>query len=229
MKKAKLPSQRNDDRLKEALAVLISSTHNRRRPLPLTEVARWLSVAVKKLGSYSAVGERIGLSSKMLRQFGYTRRLSRPVQRLFEMRKLDSVDAATHLAMLPQNEQLAIASALVSGEIDTSDIRAVTQLRKSLGRSPSVNSLLERVKRSKTKQEYVLEFVVRGSCDRRSIAKAFRNILPESEIVRLEITGALGRLVLTQDGRTSLAKTARALGVPLKRAIPSILQGSSHP
>ncbi len=229
MKKVKLPSQRNDNRLKEALAVLISSTHNRRRPLPLTEVARWLSVAVKKLGSYSAVGERIGLSSKMLRQFGYTRRLSRPVQRLFEMRKLDSVDAATHLAMLPQSEQLAIATALVSGEIDTSDIRAVAQLRKSLGRSPSVNSLLERVKRSKTKQEYVLEFVVRGSSDRQSIAKAFRNILPESEIVRLEITGALGRLVLTQDGRTALAKTARALGVPLKRAIPSILQGSSHP
>jgi hypothetical protein len=226
MKKVK-PSKGEweEDELKEALAVLISCTHSKRRPLPLTEVSQWLTIAVGKLGSYSAVAERIGLSSKMLRQFAYVRRLSRPVQKLFEVRKLDSVDAAAHLAMLPEQDQQVIAKALVSGEIDTSDIRAVTQLRQSTGRSIPINSLLKRVKESKAKKEYVAEFVVRGFCDHRRIAKAFRKFLPASDIIRVEVSGSLGRLVLTQNGKTALAKTASVLGVPLKRLIPAILQG----
>ena len=37
----------DDEQLKEALAVLISSTRSKRRPLPMTEIARWLEVAVE--------------------------------------------------------------------------------------------------------------------------------------------------------------------------------------
>lgn len=51
-----------DNELKEALAVLLASTDSKTRTLPLTEVAKWLEVAVGKLGSYSAVAGRIGLS-----------------------------------------------------------------------------------------------------------------------------------------------------------------------
>jgi hypothetical protein len=230
MSKAKVRKGQGDDhQLEEALAVLISSTHSKRRLLPLTEITGWLDIAVKKLGGYSAVGERIGLSSKMLRQFGYVQRLSPSVQHLFETRKLDSVDAATYLAMLPQEEQLPVATSLVSGEIDTSDIRAVAQLRKTVGPSPNIHSLLGRVKQSKTKQEYVAEFVVRGQRNRRAIENAFRKFLPKNAILRVEIKGALGRLVLTQSGRTALGKAARTLGVPLKRVIPTMIEGSGRP
>jgi hypothetical protein len=215
--------QQDEDELKEALAVLISSTHNRKRPLPLTKIAHWLELAVAKLGTYSAVADRIGLSSKMLRQFSYVSRLSRPVQRLFDTRRLDSIDAVVHLAMLPMREQQTVARALASGEIDTADIRAVVQLRQDK-QSGGINSLLKRVKESKAKQEYVAEFVVRGIPDRIRLLKAFRQHIPPGEILRLELNGALGRLAVTQKGKAALTKAARDFGVSLKRVIPMILQ-----
>jgi hypothetical protein len=218
---------REDDQLKEALAVLISSTHNRKRPLPLTEIAHWLDIAVSKLGSYSAVAERIGLSSKMLRQFSYISRLSAPVRKLFETRRLDSIDAVVHLAMLPAGEQKEVAKAIASGDIDTADIRAVVQLRQD-GQSGDVKSLLSRVKDSKATQEYLAEFVVRGVPDRRRLLKAFGRHIPSSEILRLELDGALGRIALTPKGKEALAKAARAFGVSLKRVIPMILQSQNQ-
>src|SRR5437879_216082 len=96
------------EKLPEALAVLISCTRTNRRPKPLTEIAHWLEIAVAILGSTRAVGERIGLSPQMLRQFEAVSKLVPPVQQMFEARKLDSVDAAAHLAMLEPDDQLGV-------------------------------------------------------------------------------------------------------------------------
>lgn len=216
--------QQEDDKLKEALAILISSTHSKKRSLPLTEIAKWLDVAVVKLGSYSAVADRIGLSPHMLRQFSHVQRLAKSVQKLFQSRCLDSIDAVTHLALLPVQEQQVIAETFASGDIDTSDIRAVVQLRQREESEP-IDRLLKRVRESKTKQEYVAEFVVRDGRDYAYLMDAFRAYIPESEIIRLEIKGAIGRLIVTRKGKQALARAARILGVPFKRVIPTILQG----
>lgn len=216
-----------DDDLHEALAVLISCTHRKRRPLPLPDIAKWLKLAVAKLGSYSAVADRIGLSSKMLRQFSYVDRLAEPVQELFQNRRLDSVDAATHLAMLPLRDQKVIANALAVGKADTADIRAVIQLRQS-GQCGPISGLLNRVTESKPRQEFVAEFVVRGTLTRANILRAFKRYVPAREILQLEIEGALGRLILTHKGRQALARAADTFGVSLKNVIPNILQGPNR-
>jgi hypothetical protein len=158
----------------------------------------------------------------MLRQFSYVRRLSPVVQELFERRELDSVDAATHLAMLPPREQQIAAKALIAGKIDTVDLRAVVELRK-LGKKGSSASLLRQVAESKVKQEYVAEFVVRGSRNYEEISAAFSRHIPASEIITLEINGALGRLVVTNKGKQALGKAARTLKVPLKQVVSIIL------
>lgn len=212
-----------DDELKEALAVLISCTRNKKRPLPLTQIAKWLEIARKKLGTHTAVANRIGLSPKMLRQFSYVRRLAEPVQDLFENRQLDSVDAATHLAMLLPADQKAVARSLASKEIDTSDARAIVELRKA-GVADSIKDLLQRVKASKTTKEYLAEFVIRGPRDERKLIQVFAHYIPRADILRLEVDGAIGRLVLTQNGKRALAEAARKLHTPLKSVIPAILQ-----
>ena len=225
MTRSEVSSRAGKDRqIEEALAILISCTHSKTRPLPLPEIARWLEIAVARLGSYSAVAERIGLSAKMLGQFASVRRLSPGVQRLFEKRELDSVDAATHLAMLPMSEQIKVANALARGEIDTNDVRAVVELWQT-GRSVPFDHLIRRVRDSKTKQEYVAEFVVRGDRDRDQILAAFKEYVPLSEIIRLEIEGALGRLVLTPKGKQALLRAAKTLHTPIKHVIPAILEG----
>jgi len=213
----------SQDEIKEALAVLIASTRNRSRPLSLVQIAKWLDRAVISLGSYDAVASRIGLSSKMLRQFSNVKKLSNDVQRLFETRSLDSVDAATHLAMLPEKEQKLIAKELVAKTINTADIRAVIQLREA-GVSGPIRKLLSRVVDSKTTKEYVAEFVIRGNRPAKDILKAFSTYVPSNDIIDLEVDGSIGRIRLSPSGKQSLAKACRKLGVPMKHVIPAILR-----
>jgi hypothetical protein len=221
-KKQSSDNKITDKKLEEALAVLISSTRSKRRPLPLTEIARWLEIAVAKLGSYAAVADRIGLSAKMVKQFSSVQRLAKPVQRLFESRKLESVDAAAHLAMLPAKEQVIISEALAAGEIDTSDVRAVIQLQQTRGKEP-IKTLLRSVQESKTKQEYIAEFVMRGSQDHKNMLTAFQKYISANQILRLELQGAVGRLVLTRKGKQELLRAAHLLDTPAKHIIAKIL------
>jgi hypothetical protein len=226
MKRAPASGKNNeDDELKEALAVLISSTRSRRRPLPMTDIARWLGIAVRKLGDYAAVGERVGLSAKMLRQFATVDSLAPAVKKLFATRDLDSVDAAAHLARLSGDDQVPVANALAAKTIQTADVRGVVQLRQ-LEQSAAIETLLRRVIDTKTKQEYVAEFVVRGGRKHAELIKAFEACIDPDHIVRLEVQGALGRLVLTEEGKRSLTKAATSLGTSLSDVIPAILKKS---
>jgi hypothetical protein len=210
--------------LTEALATLISNTHTRKRPLPLTDIADSLATALAYLHTYSAVADRISISAKMLRQFGYVARLVPEVQRLFRERRLDSVDVAVHLSMFTKKEQPIIAAALVSGEIDSLDLRAIVELRR-LGTRGAIRELIDRVKRTKTQQEYIAEFVIRGNRTLDQIRTAIENYIPAAEIKRIEIDGALGRLVLSKRGKAALSRAAQRLNTRLRDALPLILHG----
>jgi len=213
----------DDDELNQALAILLSNTRSNKRPSPLTEVAHWLNVAVEKLGTYAAVADRLGLSTKMLRQFSYVSRLAPSALNLVATRKLDSVDAVSHLAMLPAQQQEAVTRALQKGTISTSDVRTVVQLRRA-GFSDSIPAIISRVRKEKTKREYIAEFVVRGSRDRKRILKAFQRYVSPENILRLEFSGVVARLVLNQAGRKELSKAARQFRTSLSQVIPRILE-----
>ena len=218
------PKKKSADSLDQALAVLISNTRSSKRPLPLTDVAKSLDVVVKELGSYSAAADRLGLSTKMLRQFSYVRRLSPSVQRLVASRKIDSVDAVTHLAMLPYEHQKTVAQAVLKGVIAISDIRSIVQLQRAK-KSAAIDEIIRDVRKNKTKREYVAEFIVRGSRkDRARIFKTFQKFISPKEIVRIDFDGALGRLVLTEVGKKELLKAAQQFGVSVERVIPKILE-----
>jgi hypothetical protein len=213
----------DDEQLKEALAVLISSTRSKRRPLPMTEIARWLEVAVGKLGSYKAVGARIGLSAKMLRQFSAVNALAPKVRDLVASRKIDSVDAVAHLAILSKSDQWVIATALAEKTIQTADVRGVVQLRQLEPNLP-IEGLLRRIIESKTKHEYVAEFVIRGGRTEKELLRTFEAYIPSEHIIRLETDGALGRLVLSDKGKRALTRAASDLGTSLSEVIPAIFQ-----
>lgn len=209
--------------IENSLAILISSTHSKKRTKSLMEIAEWLAYAVEELGSIKAVGERIGLSPQMLRQFESVQRLDPKVQRLFSTRRLDSVDAAAHLSMLQAKEQVAVASLLAEGKIDTGDVRAIYHQRKA-GDTDLIEALIDKVEKSKTKQEYVVEFAIRGSQNPERVKAAIGMMFPEDQIVDLELHGPMGRLVLTKKGRATLSATAKKLKVPLKSVMASVLQ-----
>lgn len=209
--------------IENALAILISSTRSKKRTKSLMEIAEWLAYAVEELGSIKAVGERIGLSPQMLRQFESVQKLDPRVQRLFSARRLDSVDAAAHLSMLQAKEQVAVANLLAEGKIDTGDVRAIYYQRKA-GDTDPIDALIEKVEKSKTRQEYVVEFAIRGSQNPERVKAAIGTVFPEDQIIDLQLHGPMGRLVLTKKGRATLSATAKKLKVPLKSVMTSVLQ-----
>ena len=213
----------NDKELKEALAVLISSTRSKRRPVPMTEIARWLDVAVAKLGSYAAVGERIGLSAKMLRQFAAVNELTPKVRELIASRKIESVDAVAHLAMLSKRDQLVVATALANKLIQTADVRGVVQLRQLEPDVPAA-ALLQRIIETKTKREHVAEFIIRGGQTESQLRQALETYISAEHIIRVEIEGAFGRLILSDKGKRELSRAASELGTSLASVIAAILQ-----
>lgn len=220
--RSRTAASQGDPQLKEALAALISSTRSKRRPLPLTRVSECLRLAREELGSYRAVSERVGLSAKMLAQFASVDRLTKRVRELFEARILDSVDAAVHLAMLPPEDQLPVAKALAANAVDTMDVRAVVQLRQ-VRKSEGIESLLGRIQKTKTQRHYVAEFVARETRDHRQLLSKFRKYLRPSEVIRLDLNGALGRLVVSARGKKQLERVARKLEVPFKSVVQKIV------
>lgn len=211
--------------LPKALAALIKNTRTQRRPLSLTEIATWLEMAINSLGSLKEVADRIGLSTKMLRQFQYVRKLSPNVQTLFAQRKLDSVDAAVHLSLLSAQDQRVVAQEIAKIQLDSADVRAIAELRKKL---PKVNidEILERVKATKNVKQYVAEFVVRSKNTTPALLREkFTRIIGGENIVSINIKGSIGTLKMTAQGRDCLQKAANSKGITKAAMVSLLAQG----
>lgn len=214
-----------DPQLDKAIAALIKNTRTTRRHLSLPEIAEWLEVAVAGYGSVREVADRIGLSSKMLRQFLTIRQLAPAVQDLFATRRLDSVDMAVHLRMLLPEEQTFVATEASRGDLSTGDVRAVSQYRKEHS-DTQIEDIVKKVKATRNIKQYVVEFVVRGrNPGNRALLGRFGDVLGKGSIVSLALDGSIGKLVLNQKGRSLLRGVAKANGLTQAEAIDKIARG----
>jgi len=212
-----------DPLLDEALAALIAGTFNKKRPSSLVDMLAWLEIAETRLGSLKAVADRVGISTKMLSQFKSVAKLSSKVKALFASRKIDSVDAAVHISSLPVPDQVVVANKLSHSEIDTSDVRAILQVRKHNLKMP-ISTVVECIQKTKTKKHYVVEFAIRGEKTKAELESLLKQSFNSSDIVALEIQGSLGRLILTQSGKRQLGALAKEHSIPIKNVISRLLK-----
>jgi hypothetical protein len=210
---------------RKALATLISSTRSKRRPVSITQIAEALSVAKAHYGGLKAVADRVGVSAKMLGQFAAVNKLTKKVKALFDERILDSVDAVAHLAMLSERDQNAVAHALASDELDTMDVRAIVELRR-LRRAGAITEIIKRVRATKTRRHFVIEFVARETRDPNELIRELTTYITRSEIVTLDLEGHFGRLVVTEAGKKELQAAAAKLQVPFNSVVQRILSES---
>lgn len=209
--------------LPKALAALIKNTRTTRRHLSLTEISSWLTIAIEELGSINEVADRIGLSVKMLRQFLYVSKLTKPVQRLFAERKIDSVDTAVHLSMLKKNDQRVVGQKVANGQLDSADVRGIVELRKKLPEE-SIRGLIQRIKSTRNVKQYIAEFVVRSrATDERALLRRFSKVLGKQNIISIDLEGSLGRIIMNSAGKSSLQKAAAGRGVGLAVMVNSIV------
>src|SRR5665213_1350924 len=144
----KVVTQSKEAKAEEALAALLANTKRHQRKLSLVGIYHYLEIAKKSLGGLDNVAHLIGISSKMLKQFESVRLLTPEVKKLFENRKIDSVDIAVHLASFSANEQKIISREIVEGKIDSNDVRAIKYLGQSTNES-SIEKKLDKVVTSK--------------------------------------------------------------------------------
>lgn len=207
----------------ESLAVLISNTLSKKRPVSLVEIATHLKMAIEQLGSVNAVADRIGITSKMLRQFLSVDKLTPEARKYFASRELDSVDMATHLAALSEKDQISLVGSINKLKLNTGDIRAIVDVKRLYPEEP-IESAIQRILNSKTKIEYVVEFAIKGKATQSELEVLFKKYFSDKEMYRLEIVGSLGRLVLTQTGKRKLSLIAKEFGIPVKLTVSQILK-----
>ena len=222
---SKLESQPSKKQIQKSLAVLIKNTRTTRRYLSLVEIADWLNVAIKGLGSIKEVADRIDLSPKMLKQFTYINKLIPEVQEMFAKRKIDSVDIATHLSMLNRQEQLLVAEEVAAKQLNSADVRAIRELRNDAS-DLGIKEVIERVKSSRNVKHYIAEFVVRSKKLRESeLRKRFSRIIESENIIKLTKDGPIGRITMNEKGKQLLQQYSNRHGFTKAEAVSMIVRG----
>jgi len=206
----------------EALVDLIMCTRTRKRNVSLVRASEILDEAISAYGNLEKVADRIGISSKMLSQFLAIQRLTPAVRQYFESRRLDSVDMASQLTLLNARDQLLVAEKAAEGKLDSSDVRAIVQLRKKELKD-KIEKVVERVIQSRTTKEYVVEFVCRGGLTLSVIEKVFVREFGKENIVRVEVDGLIGKLVLGKAGKMKLLEIAKRRGSKTASVIGALL------
>lgn len=219
-----LSMNKNNNNVK-AIAALIKNTKTTKRRISLIEMAEWLDLAVKDLGSINSVAETISLSPNMLRQFLYVRKLSKDVQALFADRKIDSVDAAVHLSMLKEQDQKIVGLAMAEGDLTSAELRAIREFRKG---TPNIhmNKIIEKVKSTQNIKQHIAEFVVRSKkIHEQMLKKRFAKVIGLQNIISLTLKGSIGRIVMSSKGKDLLQKYAKERDFTKAKAISSIVHG----
>ncbi len=218
-------SKHSDTKVDDALVALIASTRRIRRKLDLLDVAAKLKVAREGLGSLKKVADAIGLSVEMLRQFSRVEKLSPRVKKLIEQGKIHGVDMADRISRLPSRDQLPVAQAVVRGELNTSDVRAVVSLRKDVPRM-RIKAVIDRVKSSRNIKEYVVEFMIPCKKSKKADIEArFAKTVGKNNIRSFTTKKGVGILVLNAAGLKQLQEVAKRRRFTKRRLVNGIASG----
>ena len=110
-----------------ALSIIFGNTKRKKRNVDLVTLAKAFRYLVDLYGSQTAVAEKVGLSTEMIREFLNTLRLPSEIQQLISTRKIDSVDVVREIYSLKDlSKQIAAANALMSSA--SKDVRDIKRL-----------------------------------------------------------------------------------------------------
>lgn len=214
-----------DAAVEDALAALIASTRCVRRRLNLVDIAEKLAVAREAMGSLKEVADAVGLSAEMLRQFSRVEKLSPGVRKLVAEGKIHGVDIADRISRLPSQDQLPVARAVIRGELNSDDVRAVVSLRKDLP-TAAIREVMKRVERSRNIKEYIFEFhAPKGNVRRRAIKQRFIQIVGEENVRSLTLNRGVGTLILTALGMRRLQEEAKGRRITKRVLVNGVVAG----
>lgn len=201
------PSQREID---DALAALISSTRRKNRKLSPLEVVEKIDIAKEGIGSLPRVAQRIGLSYEMLREIYSLRNCSERVKRLIGEGRLNSYDILYRLSKLPASDQFAVAKAVIAGDLNSEDVRAIATLRKDLP-VVSIRAIIDRIKASRNIKQYIAYFALPSQKKGVKVSwSSLKKAIGKQNIISIQEDSGVVKLVLNVEGKRRLQEEAKS-------------------
>jgi len=145
---------------------------------------------VKLYGSRKAAATKVGLSAEMVREFLKILRLPPKVKRLVRTRKIDRLDVAYKISMLPNGEE-QIKAATQSDDLSTDDVRDVRRLMSSA--SISAQESKRKILESRLKGLHVFVMDFDDDEYNQIISQARREKLAPAELVKQVVLKWLGQ------------------------------------
>jgi len=207
-----------DAECQQAIVALIKGTRSRKRPASLVAVHEHLQKAIDCYGSVRAVAEKISLSESMLRRFLSIEKLSEEMVSLVEERTIDSIDSVAEIAGLDKTRQIHLALCFKDSRLSTEDVRNFVRLSRRFPQM-TAGQLLKTIEKARTKRVYSYEFIRRGNQTLDSLKQQLVSIVSETNIVDIYFGNALGKIRVTSEGRSEIAKKAKALSLSPEKLI----------
>ena len=215
------PSQRELD---DALVAIIASTKRKKRKLNPLQVSEKIQIALDGLESLSKVAERTKMSTEMLRQIHSVRNCSEQVKELVRERKLESYDILHRISKLPAPNQVTVAKAVIAGELNSEDVRAIVSFYRDFFAGISIGRAIERIKSSRNIKQYVVYFELESKNIKFGVLRSrFEKIFGKGNIVSLREDDGIGELVLTVEGRKRLEEAAKSKRMRKRKFIQKIV------
>ncbi|HUW19657.1 MAG TPA: hypothetical protein VMW16_10175 [Sedimentisphaerales bacterium] len=211
------------DEIEKAVVTLIGCTRRKKRAKSITDIAAMIEFLRDELGSYSAVANKVGLSTEMLREFRSVKQLDPEIHTLVEKRIIDSVDLVYRISKLDSKSQKALVEKFLKGDLTLDDARVLKSFKGAKG--VSATYAISKVVRSRDIRTYILRFPVPRGRSKKLLREEFRKITGEQEIVAFKIEGQRAVLELSYKGQKKLRDAARRDKLTLARSVQNIIGG----
>ena len=213
----------DSDKLKKALAVIISGTRRSKRAIDLVTLVDSISYAAKCMGSLKAVAEAVRLSVQQLKDFLAVNKLCPEVRILVSERAIESVDVVKNIVQLPKDKQIVLARELTKGRLSSKDMRIITTFVKRFPKRSSQRILRDYYK-SRDKKTYVVKFAMLSDRAQDGLRKSFEKMVGKDLIVSFETKHRTTSLELSAEGHRKLMEAAKMKQTTLREFVTSILR-----
>mgnify|MGYP001609104070 CR=1 FL=1 len=200
----------------ELIARLILNTGRHIRPFSLNQIADDIISLSKYVGGLKEVSRLIGKSVDILRQFLSVKKLPKDIIELVKIRKIDKLQDVRYLNQFNSNDQKVVVNEIISGNLNTQDLKVLAPLRKRV-KDNSITTLIKELKESKDKKIYLFFFKSKSKENSNKIKLKLQNLLGKENVINLEVSEEVYKLSLNEKGLKSIRNLAKENNLTLKK------------
>jgi len=220
----KRSSLKHEQKLEEALALIIACTRRVKRPKDMVTLARKISYAEQRMDGLEAVAQAVKLSVQQLKDFLSVENLCAEVRALVKNRAIDGVDIVKTISKLPDEKQKWLAEHFVKGRITSKDVRIIATFAKKFPHK-SIAKVVTDYERTKDIRLYVAHFRLPAHFNNRvGLHKRFEEIVGKGEMRRLQFQRRVAVLEVTSLGYKKLREAVRRRRTTLRQFVTSVVE-----